>query len=105
VNEKIEGFFAVCETKGLTGSQGVAIPAANVPDLMLRPRVVDAVREGRFHVWPIDTIDRGLEILTGVAAGERGGRRAFPRDSVNGTIDRRLKKLANLMRDYTGTGG
>jgi ATP-dependent Lon protease len=104
VNEKVEGFFAVCETKGLTGSQGVAIPAANVPDLMLRPRVVDAVREGRFHVWPIDTTDRGLEILTGIAAGERRGKRTFPRDSVNGRIDQRLKKLASLMRDYTGTG-
>ncbi|MGH2571592.1 MAG: Lon protease family protein, partial [bacterium] len=104
VNEKIEGFFAVCETKGLTGSQGVVIPAANVPDLMLRPRVVDAVREGRFHVWPIDTTDRGLEILTGIAAGERQGGRTFPRDSMNGRIDQRLKRLANLMRDYTGTG-
>jgi ATP-dependent Lon protease len=103
VNEKIEGFYAVCESKGLTGSQGVMIPAANVPDLMLRRNVVDAVREGRFHVWPVATMDRGLEVLTGIEAGDREGRRTFPRDSVNGRVDQRLKKLANLMRDYSGS--
>jgi lon-related putative ATP-dependent protease len=102
VNEKIEGFFAICEARGLTGTQGVMIPASNVPDLMLRRRVVEAVREGRFHVWAVGTMDQGFEVLTGVAAGDKQGRRAYPLGTANGRVDQRLKKLANLMRDYGG---
>jgi ATP-dependent Lon protease len=99
VNEKIEGFFDICVVKGLTGTQGVLIPQANLPELMLHQRVIDAVRERRFHIYSVASIDRGIEILTGVAAGERRGKR-YPLNTVNGRVDARLRQLANLMRDY-----
>jgi ATP-dependent Lon protease len=99
VNEKIEGFFDVCRARGLTGSQGVLIPASNLVDLMLHPRVIEAVRASKFHVYPVATIDQGIEILTGVAAGTRRGAR-YPSNTVNGKVDLRLRKLANLMRDF-----
>ncbi len=103
VNEKIEGFFDVCRLKGLTGSQGVLIPRANVPDLMLAQRVIAAVREGRFHIFPVATIDEGMEVLTGVAAGSREGRNRYPIGTVNGRVEHRLRKMATLMRDFGGT--
>ncbi|MCK7467452.1 MAG: hypothetical protein MZU91_04520 [Desulfosudis oleivorans] len=69
VNQKIEGFFDVCRARGLTGGQGVMIPQLNVPELILRKDVVKAVAEGKFHIWPVKTIDEGIELLTGVPAG------------------------------------
>ena len=103
VNEKIEGFFDVCRAKGLTGTQGVIMPKANLPDLMLHKRVVEAVRAGNFHVYAIETIDDGIEVLTGIAAGHRAGSRTYPRNTVNGRVDARLKRLAKQMRDYGNT--
>jgi lon-related putative ATP-dependent protease len=95
VNEKIEGFYAVCKAKGLTGEQGVAIPRENVKHLMLRKEVVDAVREGRFHVWAVSNVDEGIEILTGVAAGPPDARGRYP----SGTINRRaMDRLAQMAR-------
>jgi len=93
---KIEGFFDVCQAMpgGLTGEQGVIVPAANIPNLMLRDDVADAVAVGRFHIYPVRTIDEGIEILTGVVAGEPGPDGAYPADSVNGKVDRRLRVLA-----------
>jgi lon-related putative ATP-dependent protease len=93
---KIEGFFDVCQAMpgGLTGEQGVIVPTANVPNLMLREDVAEAVAAGRFHIYPVRTIDEGIEILTGVAAGEPGPDGAYPSDSVNGKVDRRLRALA-----------
>src|SRR5262249_25103309 len=73
VNEKIEGFFEVCKARGLSGEQGVVMPAASVKNLMLREEVVDAVRQGRFHIWAVRTVDEGIEILTGAPAGGRRG--------------------------------
>jgi len=70
VNEKVEGFFEVCRLKGLTGSQGVMIPHANESNLMLRANVIEAVREGKFHIWSVSTIEEGIEVLTGIPAGE-----------------------------------
>jgi predicted ATP-dependent protease len=70
VNEKIEGFYAVCKARGLTGEQGVMIPKDNVHNLMLKPEVVQAVADGRFHVWAVSTIEEGIELLTGVPAGK-----------------------------------
>jgi len=102
VNEKIEGFFDICRDRGLTGTQGVMIPRANLDDLMLHGRVVEAVREGKFRVYAVDRVDRGLEVLTGVAAGERAGRRRYPANTVNGRVDQRLREMANLMRDFGG---
>ena len=74
VNEKIEGFFEVCKAKGLTGQQGVMIPDSNVQNLMLKEEVVDAVKEGKFNVYSVKTIDEGIEVLTGTKAGERQSR-------------------------------
>lgn len=94
VNEKIEGFFDVCKLKGLTGEQGVLIPASNVRHLMLRRDVVEAVADDRFHIYPVETIDQGIEILTGVAAGERDELGSFPEGSINRRVEARLADLA-----------
>lgn len=93
-NEKIEGFFDLCTERGLTGEQGVLIPRTNVVHLMLRQDVVEAVAAGRFHIYPIDTIDQGMEILTGVAAGELDGNGAYPDGSINRRVVARLAELA-----------
>jgi predicted ATP-dependent protease len=94
VNEKIEGFFDVCKLKGLTGEQGVLIPVSNVRHLMLRQDVVQAVAEGRFHIYPVETIDQGIEILTGVPAGARDDLGFFPEGSINQRVESRLVELA-----------
>jgi len=96
---KIEGFFDVCRAMpgGLTGEQGVILPAANVPNLMLRDDVVEAVAQGRFHIYPVRTVDEGIEILTGIPAGEREPDGAYPPDSVNGRVDRKLRALAEKL--------
>lgn len=106
VNEKIEGFFDLCAARGLTGDQGVLIPATNVPHLMLRRDVVEACRAGRFAVYPVATIDQGIELLTGVPAGEPDGRG----DYQPGTVNRRvLARLARFHRTlelaHGGPGG
>jgi lon-related putative ATP-dependent protease len=94
VNEKIEGFFDTCKGRGLTGEQGVIIPAANVKHLMLREEVVRACRDGRFSVYPVATADQAIELLTGVGAGEPDASGSFPRDSINGRVEQRLARLA-----------
>jgi predicted ATP-dependent protease len=90
VNEKIEGFFDLCRMRGLTGDQGVLIPAANVRHLMLRHDVVEAAAAGKFHIFPIDTIDEGIEILTGVPAGELDHLGRFPPGTINHMVAARL---------------
>jgi predicted ATP-dependent protease len=101
VNQKVEGMFDVCRTgDGLTGTQGVMIPHQNVKNLMLRDDVVEAIREGKFHVYAVKTIDEGLEILTGVTAGEADDTGAFPEGSVNRLIAKRLGELNDSMRGY-----
>ncbi len=97
VTHKVEGFFDVCQAHGLTGRQGVMIPAANVKNLMLREDVVDAIDKGRFHVWAVSTIDEGIELLTGVKAGKRGAKGKFPADSVHGRVEARLKEIAERL--------
>ncbi len=97
VNHKIEGFFACCKAKGLTGDQGVIIPKANVKDLMLKPEVVAAVREGAFHIWSVESIEQGIEILTGKKAGKRKKDGTYPKGSVYALVDERLKNLAESM--------
>ncbi len=99
---KIEGFFDVCRgmPDGLTGDQGVIMPAANAVNLMLREDVVAAVSQGRFHIWPVRTVDEGIELLTGVAAGERDADGVYPPDSVNGRVDRKLRELAEKLRSF-----
>ncbi|MBI3451129.1 MAG: AAA family ATPase [Acidobacteria bacterium] len=98
IHHKIEGFFAVCRARGLTGQQGVIMPRANVADLMLREEVVDAVRKRKFHVYPITTIDEGIEILTGTAAGVRGRDGSFPPGTVHARVERRLVEMAEASR-------
>lgn len=93
VTHKIEGFFDLCKKRGLTGNQGVIIPVSNVRDLVLKDEVVDAVKDGVFHIYPIAHIDEGIELLTGVPAGERGRNGKFPADSVHGRV---MKKLVDF---------
>ncbi len=98
VNEKIEGFFDVCVQRGLTGKQGVLIPQANVQHLMLRHDVVDACRQGRFHIYPVTDVDQGIELLTGVPAGTRDSEGRFAEGSINARVEQRLLILAELAR-------
>lgn len=100
VNEKIEGFFDVCLARGLTGKQGVLIPVANVENLMLRHDVVEAAAAGQFHIYPVSTIDQGIELLTGIPAGELDEDGSYPADSINGRIIARLTALAEKAREY-----
>jgi len=94
VNEKVEGFFDVCRERGLTGAQGVLVPASNVSHLMLRRDVVEAIEAGTFHVYPVATVDEGIEILTGVPAGERDMSGRFPAGTINFMVERRLSEFA-----------
>ena len=100
VNQKIEGMFDVCRVFGLSGSQGVVIPHQNVSNLMLRDDVVDAIREEKFHIYAIKTIDEGLEILTGRPAGERQSDGSYPVETVNCLVENRLSELDKSMRGY-----
>jgi len=90
VNEKIEGFFDLCRARGLTGSQGVMIPATNVRHLMLRHDVVEACRQGRFAIYPVDTVDQGIALLTGIEAGVADEHGRFPAGTVNRKVQARL---------------
>ena len=100
VNQKIEGFYDVCRLKGLTGQQGVLIPAENVDDLMLRDEVIEAVAQGRFHIYPVGTIEQGIEILTGVRAGKRGAGGKFESGSVFAKVDARLHQMAATLSKF-----
>lgn len=100
VNEKIEGFFETCRAKGSTGKQGVIIPASNEQNLMLKEGVVEAVREGEFHIWAVKTIDEGIEILTGTKAGSRKEDGTFEEGSVNERVDKRLRELTQTLIEF-----
>ena len=99
VNSKIEGFFDICKQRGLTGEQGVLIPTSNVKNLMLRREIVDAVRESKFHIYPVATIDEGIEILTGVPAGRLGPKGEYPKGTVNWAVDNNIREMADLLDD------
>lgn len=98
VNEKIEGFFDICQQKGLSGTQGVIIPEANVDNLMLREDVVAHIQKGMFHVYAVRTVDEGLELLTGVPAGEVDARGIYPEDSVHGRVVQKLRAFQAQLR-------
>ncbi|MBI3664089.1 MAG: AAA family ATPase [Acidobacteria bacterium] len=100
VNQKVEGFFEICRMKGLTGKQGVIIPIENVEDLMLRDEVIEAVTKGQFHIMPVSSVSEGIEILTGVRAGDRGPDGKFEEGSVFALADARLRSLADIQREY-----
>jgi predicted ATP-dependent protease len=97
VNEKVEGFFAVCKAMGLTGDQGVVLPRANAAHLCLDEEVITAVRAGKFHVFVIDTVQDAIELLTGVSAGERDARGRFPPGTVFARVDERLRAFARTL--------
>ena len=97
VNQKIEGFFEVCQAAGLNGEQGVMMPAKNLNDLMLREEVVQAVKDGKFHIWAVSTIDEGISVLTGIPAGERTKTGHYPENSINYKVDNTLKRFAKRL--------
>jgi len=99
INEKIEGFFEICSARGLTGEQGVIIPAANVCHLMLEPSVVTAVREGRFHIWAVHNTDEAMELLTGLPAGEPDNKGEVPEGTLNFHIALQLAELAQMHQE------
>ncbi|MEW6386554.1 MAG: ATP-binding protein [Thermodesulfobacteriota bacterium] len=99
VNWKIEGFYKVCKARGLDGSQGVIIPKANVPELMLKKEVVDAVQAGKFHVWAVGHVDEALELLTDLPAGERIADGAFAPDTINFKVDQTLRHLMETAKE------
>jgi predicted ATP-dependent protease len=100
VNEKIEGFYDVCKAQGLTGTQGVLIPHQNVKDLMLKNEVVEAVKQGKFHIYPIQAIDQGIEVLTGVKAGEKKPDGTYPEGTVNFLVDKQLNQYAENLKSF-----
>jgi|Deesub1362A_J573_1020465.scaffolds.fasta_scaffold02029_5 lon-related putative ATP-dependent protease len=109
INEKIEGFYRACKTKGLTGTQGVIIPQGNVRHLMLEDEVIQAVERGDFHIWPISTIDQGLALLTGKEPGVLDEQGEYPEGTLNRAVVERLKAFAQMVRPETekrkGPGG
>jgi len=99
VNQKIEGFYDVCKAKGLTGDQGVMIPIQNIKNLMLRPDVVEAVRAGTFHIYAVQSIEEGIEILTGMPAGVKDNG-AYPPNTINYRVEQRLKEFADGLKKF-----
>lgn len=97
---KIEGFFEICKINGLTGKQGVIIPHQNIRNLVLSDEVIEAVRKGYFHIYPIKTVDQGIEILTGVPAGERLPDGSYPPGTVNDRVYRKLRYFAEVTAEY-----
>jgi len=102
VCEKIEGFFDICNRRGLTGAEGVIIPEANIKDLMLRDRVIKAVKEGKFHVYAVSHVEQAMELLTDLSAGTSDAEGIYPADSINGLIQIRLAEWTSLRLQYAG---
>lgn len=105
VNFKIEGFYAVCKAKGLTGEQGVMIPKSNERHLMLSDEVIEAVRDGKFHIWSVATIDQGVEILTCTPAGELQPDGTYSEGTIYRMVDDRLAQMLEDMKKFGGGGG
>lgn len=100
VNEKLEGFFEVCKAKGLNGDQGALIPASNVQNLMLKEEILEAAKAGKFRIYPVRTIDEGIEVLTGVPAGSRREDGTYEEGTVNYLVDRRLREMAETLKGF-----
>jgi len=100
VNEKIEGFFDICNARGLSGEQGVLIPHNNVDNLLLRHDVKEAIEAGHFTIYPISHIDEAIQLLTGIPAGESGDDGNYPATSINGKVQARLQEFAELRRSF-----
>jgi len=104
VNEKIEGFFDICAARGLTGSQGVLIPAANTKHLMLRQDVVNACAEGKFAIYAVKNVDEAIELLTGVPAGEANEAGMVPEGTINFMVAAQLAALSSLRQSFSAAG-
>jgi ATP-dependent Lon protease len=104
VNEKVHGFFDICRIQGLTGTQGVIIPKLNLVDLMLRKDVVKAIEDGRFHLYAVETIDEGIELLTGEKAGRQMADGSFERATVYAKANAKLTKFAEQMKEFMDAG-
>ena len=100
VNQKIEGFYDICKERGLTGDQGVLIPKSNVKHLMLRQDVIDSVKAGEFHIYPVETIDEGIEILTGIPAGVKQKDGTYPGGTINAMVKSRLESMAKTLTEF-----
>lgn len=100
ITKKIEGFFDVCKRKGFTGKQGVIIPESNIKNLMLRQEIVDLVKEGKFHVYPVQSIDQGIEILTGRKAGDLQSDGTYSDGTVNQKVDKRLQEFSESLKNF-----
>lgn len=100
VIHKIKGFFDICKHKGLTGRQGVMIPSKNVRNLMLHHEVIDAVRQGKFHIWPVSTIEEGIEVLTGMEAGQLQEDGTYPEGTLFRKVDDRLREIAEIVKEF-----
>lgn len=105
VNQKVEGFFKVCKASGLTGSQGVIIPRSNVGDLMLDLEIIEAVKSGMFHLWAVDHVDQGIELLTGIPAGQPDENGDYPEGTINYLVNLRLDELSQGMKEYESSDG
>jgi lon-related putative ATP-dependent protease len=101
VNEKIEGFFEVCKARGLKGNQGAMIPESNVQNLMLKEEIVEAIKVGKFHIYPVKTIDEGIEVLTGIKAGKKLEEGTFEEDTINYRVDKRLRQMAEKLKQFS----
>jgi predicted ATP-dependent protease len=103
INQKIEGFYDVCRLKGITEAQGVLMPKSNLRNLMLRPDVVQAIKDGKFRIYAVSSIDEGIEVLTGVPAGERGPDGRYPDGSINGRVEKKLRQFSEQLRQFAAT--
>ena len=103
INQKIEGFYDVCRVKGITETQGVLMPKSNVRNLMLRPDVVQAIKDGKFRIYAVNSIDEGMEVLTGVPAGERGPDGRYSDGSINGRVEKKLRQFSEQLRQFAAT--
>ena len=101
---KIEGYYDVCKAKGLNGAQGVMIPSDNIRNLALKDEVINAVTSGKFKIYAVSTIDEGIEVLTGVAAGERREDGTYPEDTVHQLVEKRLSEMAEQVRRFGRDG-
>jgi predicted ATP-dependent protease len=105
VNQKIEGFFDVCKTRGFTGKQGVMIPKANVKNLMLKKEVLDAVEKGKFHIYQVSTVEEGIQILTGKEVGVVDKDGQYPSGTIYGEVQKKLQKYHELAMKFSNAHG
>ncbi len=100
VNEKLEGYYEICKARGLNGQHSAIIPETNVQNLMLKQEVIDAVKAGKFHIYPVKTIEEGIELLTGIPAGKPLTSGGYEENSIYGRVDKRLQEMAETIKRF-----